>query len=129
MATTIAAYYTDELLEWANTLVFYNNEMIEFTKKFAEVIRRNSITGIAAKVEANQSLLNQLSNRFYGLHRDIQQQRAALSDNCVLVDNNQIDQETEQDQVDLRNKMQAAEKEYIELKFKCYDFLSGTLKK
>ena len=129
MATTISEYYTDELLDWNNSIVFYKNEMDEFTQKLGEVIRRNSIVGIAERVEEHQTLLNKVGDKFYRIQIEIQQQGQALKSDSTLLDNRLINTETEKRQVELRSKMQAAEKEYIDVKFTCYNFLSGTLKK
>jgi len=129
MAITISEYYTDELLDWNNSIVFYKNEMDEFTQKLGEVIRRNSIVGIAERVEEHQALLNKVGDKFYRIQIDIQQQGQALKSDSTLLDDRLINTETEKRQVELRSKMQAAEKEYIDVKFTCYNFLSGTLKK
>ena len=129
MATIIAEYYTDELIKWKNAVVFYNNEIYEFGQKLEEVIRRNSIVGIAKKVEAHQILLNQSADKFYRLQKAIQQQEAALKTDSSLIDDTLINNETEKRQTGLRLMMQAIEKEYIDVKFDCYNFLSGTLKK
>lgn len=129
MPNTIAEYYTDELVDWNNAIIFYNNEMDEFEHKLAEVISRNSIVGIAEKVEAHQSLLNKVSEKFYKLEMEIQQQEAALKTDSTLIDNALINDEIEKRQMELRSKIQAAEKEYIDIKFNCYNFLSDTLRK
>jgi len=129
MAITISEYYTDELLDWNNSIVFYKNEMDEFTQKLGEVIRRNSIVGIAERVEEHQTLLNKVGDKFYRIQIEIQQQGQALKSDSTLLDDRLINTETEKRQVELRSKMQAAEKEYIDVKFTCYNFLSGTLKK
>ncbi|QEC66255.1 hypothetical protein FRZ67_02635 [Panacibacter ginsenosidivorans] len=129
MPNTIAEYYTDELVDWNNAIVFYNNEMDEFDHKLAEVISRNSIVGIAEKVEAHQSLLNKVSEKFYKLEMEIQQQETALKTDSMLIDNASINDTIEKRQMELRSKIQAAEKEYIDIKFGCYNFLSDTLRK
>jgi len=129
MPNTIAEYYTDELLDWNKSIIFYNHEMNEFTLKLGDVIRRNSIVGIAEKVEAHQTMLNRLSEKFYKIQSEIQQQETALKTDSTFIDNTLIKNETENRQIELRRKMQSAEKEYIDVKFECYNFLSGTLKK
>jgi|SRR5665647_1991833 len=129
MPNTIAEYYTDEMVDWNDSITFYSEEMDELEQKLGEVIRRNSIVGIAEKVEVHQTLLNELSEKFYKLQIEIQQQEAALKTDSTLIDDTLINNETEKRQVELRSKMQAAEKEYIDVKFDCYNFLSGTLKK
>src|SRR5665647_1505768 len=129
MPNTIAEYYTDELLDWNKSIIFYNHEMHEFTQKLGDVIRRNSIVGIVEKVEVHQTMLNWLSEKFYKIQLEIQQQETALKTDSTFIDDTLIKNETENRQVELRRKMQSAEKEYIDIKFECYNFLSGTLKK
>ncbi len=54
MPNTIAEYYSDELADWKESIAFYTGETDELEKRLGEVIRRNSITGIAEKVEYQQ---------------------------------------------------------------------------
>lgn len=129
MPNTIAEYYTDELNEWNNAIIFHNNEINEFEHKLGEVISRNSIVGIAEKVEAHQNLLNKATEKFYKLAMEIQEQEAALKTDTALIDNTLINDDIEKRQIELRSKMQRAEKDYIDIKFDCYNFLSDTLKK
>lgn len=129
MPNNIAEFYTDELLDWNDSILFYNKEMDDFEKRLGEVVRRNSIVGIANKVEAQQNLLNLISEKFYRTQIEIQQQQASLKTDSTLLDDTQINEATEKKQNDLRRKMQAVEREYIDIKFGCYNFLSGTLKK
>ena len=67
MATTIAEYYSDELVDWNRMIAFYHHEMDEFEKKLAEVIQRNSIPNIAAKVEKEQHKLDKVAEKFHQL--------------------------------------------------------------
>lgn len=129
MPNIIAEYYTDELEDWNNSINFYNTEMDEFEQKLGEVLRRNSIEGIAEKVEDQQALLNQATDNFYKIQIEIQQQEAVLKTDSTCIDDSFINNETEKLQNEIRSKMKAAEKEYIDIKFDCYNFLSGILKK
>ena len=129
MATTISQHYTDELLDWEQSISFYNEEMDEIEQKMLDVIRRNCIVGIAKKVNDHQTLLHHLSFKFDRLQEEIKQQEAELKMDSALVDDAFINYETEKLQAELRSKMQAAEKEYIDVKFECYNFLSETFKK
>ena len=129
MATPISKYYKDELGEWNNTILFYRNELGEFGVKLSEVIRRNSIVGIAKKVEGYQMKLNNAADKFYKLQLEMQQQEASLKTDSTLIDDSLVNNEIEQRQVELRRKMHEVENEYIDVKFDCYNFLSQTLKK
>jgi len=129
MPNTIAEYFADELVDWSHTITFYEEELEILEKKLGEVLRRNSIVDIAGKVEAQQNLLNNVSEKFYRLQVEFQQQEEMLKTDSTFIDNTFINAETEKRQAEFRNKMQAVEKEYIDAKFDCYHFLSGTLKK
>lgn len=128
MATTLAQHYTDELSDWDESITFYNEEMGALNQKLVEVIRRNCIIGIAEQVEAHQIQLNALSDKFDKIQDEIQQQEAELKTDDTLIEDSLINFETEKLQTELRAEMQAAEKEYIDVKFDCYNFLTKTLK-
>ncbi len=129
MASVIAEYYTGELAEWSRLIDFYNHEMDEFEDKLGEVIQRNSIPGIAAKVEQHQDKLNAVSGAFYSLQNQMLQQKVRLLSDNTLIDDALVNEETEMKQNELRKSMQAIEKDYVDVKYACYEFLSGTLKK
>lgn len=128
MATTIAEYYIAELLDWNNAIIFYNEEMEEIEQKLAEVISRNSIVGIAEKVEFQQTLLNDVSDKFYKLQNEIQEQSGSLQSDGKLKEDALISNDYELKQFEIRQKMNIVEKDYIDKKLNCYNFLSATLK-
>jgi hypothetical protein len=125
MPNTIATYYTDELIDWNDSINFYFGEIAEFEQKLGDVIRRNSIVGIAEKVEAQQDLLNSVLNKFHNLKAAIQQQETILKTDNTFIENTFINNETEKKQNELRHQMQELEKEYIDTKYSCYNFLSA----
>jgi hypothetical protein len=129
MPNTIAEYYADELVDWSHAISFYEDELDILEKKLGEVLRRNSIVDIAGKVEGQQNLLNKVSEKFYKLKVEFEQQEEVLKTDSTFIDNTFINVDTEKRQAEFRHKMQEAEKEYIDAKFDCYHFLSGTLKK
>jgi hypothetical protein len=129
MAATIAGYFSDELVDWNRMIAFYHHEMDEFKKKLAEVIQRNSIPNIAAKVEKEQHKLDNVSEIFHQLQVKIHQQQSSLKTDSTLIDDSLIQAGIEKQQNDLRRNMQQTEKEYIDTKYACSDFLSETLRK
>jgi len=129
MSNTIAEYYKDELIDWNHAITFHDEEISELEKKLGEVIRRNGIIDIASKVEAQQKLLDQVADKFYRLQIEFQEQENVLRTDHTYIDNAFINNETEIRQAELRRKVEALEKEYISIKYDCYNFLSGTLKK
>lgn len=129
MPTTIAEYYIAELLDWNNAIIFYNEEMEEIEQKLGEIISRNSIVGIADKVETQQTSLNEVSDKFYKLQNEIQRQSASLQSDGKLKDDSLITNDYESAQFEIRQKMKMLEREYADKKIDCYNFLSEMLKK
>lgn len=129
MATLIAEYYTDELNGWGHSISSHRNEMLEMEHKLSLVIQRNTIPNIAAKVEAEQDKLNAINAKFTQLFPHMQKQEAALKKDSTWVDDKEIKTETEKLQNRLRNAMQQAEKEYVDIKYSCNSFLLNTLKR
>ena len=129
MPTTIAEYYIAELLDWNNEIIFYNEEMEEIEQKLGEIISRNSIVGIADKVEVQQTSLNEVSDKFYKLQNEIQQQSASLQSDGILKEDSLITNGYELTQFEIRQKMKMVEREYADKKIICYNFLSEMLKK
>lgn len=129
MGTILTEYFTDELIEWNRLISFNNREMSEIENKLAEVIRRNNIPHIAAKAEEQQDKLNAVAEKFRRLQSLILRQQAILKTDSTLIDDKLVDPEIQKRQNEMRHKMQQTEKEYIDAKFDCYNFLAQILGK
>jgi ABC-type phosphate transport system auxiliary subunit len=127
MAISIAEHYSDELDNWVQSLNFYNIEMDLIESKLYEIVKRNCIVGIAEKVNTYQVRLSNLSEKFDSLLETIELQEAELKIDGKLVDDFRINYETENQQTELRTKMQDLEKKYVDVKQDCNTFLSETL--
>lgn len=128
MATTIAQYYIEELEKWSYQLASYGKEMFEMENKLVEVIRRNTIPGIAAIVKQKQDKLNKISKKFDRLQIWFRKQGVTLKTDSTFLDDTLINPETEKLQNELRQLMQRSEKEYIDVKHDCSNFLSDIFK-
>jgi hypothetical protein len=127
MDRSIAEHYSDELDNWVQSLNFYSIEMDFLESKLNEIIRRNSIVGIAEKVNTYQIRLSNLSEKFDSLIEGIELQESELKIDGKLVDDFLINYETEKLQSELRTKMQGLEKKYVDVKQECNNFLTDTL--
>ena len=113
MPTNIAEYYISELLDWNNAIIFYNEEMEEIEQRLEEVINRNSIVGIADKVEVQQTLINEVSDKFYKLQNEIQEQSGILQSDGKLKDDALISNDYELQQFEIRQKMNKVERSIL----------------
>lgn len=129
MASTTVAYYTDELAKWKSLINYYNEEIHEFGVKLEEVIHRNSVPNIAAKVEIEQDKLNAISDKLDRILTHIKAQQLSLRTDGSLIDDSLVDSERRKQQDQLRKHMKILEQQYIEVKYGCYNFLLSTLKK
>jgi hypothetical protein len=80
-------------------------------------------------VEAQQIFLDEVSEKFSRLLFEFKDQEALLKKDGEFKEDNLIDPKTDDTQTDLRRKMKEMEKDYIDVKFNCANFLLGTLKK
>jgi hypothetical protein len=57
MSKDITQHYLDELENWGESIVFYTSSIEKLHEHLNQIIIRNSIVDIAAKVEVHQLLL------------------------------------------------------------------------
>ncbi len=129
MAKEKSSYYEVELTTWLSSIKFYSEQKLIIDTKLDEVIKRNSLIDIAAKVEAHQILLNEIFTKFKKIHKEIDIQFNKIKVNENLIEDDSVTIEMEDSQSELRQRISLIEKEYIDIKSYCYDFLSETLKK
>lgn len=128
MASRIAEYFTDELETWNQQILSYRREMFEMENRLAEVINRNTIPNIAELVEEQQDKLNTISIRFFQLLDQFEKQKSLLKKNSDFIEDTAMNTETEKHQNALRKFMHHSEKEYIDIKHDCSNFISDTLR-
>ena len=128
MAKTIAEHYSEELENWDQSIKFYATEMDHIESKLYEILRRNSVVGIAEKVNSYQILLGNLSEKFDSILESIEEQEAELKTDGQLLEDALINFETEKLQSELRQQMKGVEKKFITVKHDCNSFLTESLK-
>lgn len=129
MAATKAKYFINEMTDWKRTIAFYMDEVIELTAKLAELIERNSIPSLAAKVEKQQDKLNAVSKKIHRLQAKFQQQETMLITDSTLLDDSRVTTETENYQKELRHMLHDTEKEFVGVKNDCRIFLAAIYNK
>lgn len=128
MANTIAELYSDELENWDQTIKLYSTEINQLEVKLYEILTRNSVVGLAEKVDFHQVRLINLSEKFDSILETIEKQEEVLESEKKLPDYIRINMETERVQAELREKMVGLEKKFIDVKYECTKFLSNMLK-
>lgn len=129
MSNSISKQYDDELAGWKHSIEFYEETLESLGDRLAEVINRNSIVDIAAKVEVYQIIIDKVIIKLKVLEKDIEQQEKAIKEDVILIDDEMITASIKENQNLLRAKTQKTEREYIDAKHECNEFLSAILKK
>ncbi len=130
MVTTISEHFSNELAEWSHSVNFHMTDTDRLEKKLTSVIRRDNIPGIASQVESHLHQLEKISGIFQMLQYDIRDQETLLLAYKHKQEDDKLNKaDVQQKQAILRLNMQAAEKEFIDIKFGCYDFIADSLKK
>ena len=129
MSNIIAVQFTDELDDWNRQMTFKEQESVGFGAKLAEVIHRNSIPNIAAKVEVHQAKFNKLMMKFNLIRMHILDQKSMLKTSSGYIEDTMVDNGINKKQKDLKYNMQLIEEEYNNVKYACSEFLFETLKK
>lgn len=128
MPINIARHFDDELNAWNDTLHFYLTAIHVLEKNLGEIITRNSVVDIAAKVEVHQLLLDNITNKMKLLQVEISNQKLKLKIANEFISDTDISEKLDLDHAALLSQVKSLEKEFIDLKYYCNTFLSDILK-
>lgn len=129
MTSSLASYYNNELEEWKDVLNFHVQEIEEFEVWLNEVIQGNTVPNLAAQAEHFFSLFAGQRHRFETLAGQVYELQSQLVKDNEPVDDELITPSVEASQNTLRDQMLETEKGFLELKYNCHKFISGTLGK
>ena len=129
MSKKIASFYEDELNRFTLSISFYLEEILKIENSLDGIVRRNSIVGIAAKVEVHQLMLNKVSDKLKLLLDELRSFKVVLKPNGVLLKNDAITKEMENQIKIMSTSFKNTEQEYTDVKYYCNNFLDEMLKK
>lgn len=127
MTHSISAYYLSELEDWSRAVSFYEEEIEALEDKLEEIIHRNTIPNLAANTEEFLKNFQHQMVQFELLESAIREQENQLAHDDEPDEDQAILPATKMQQTTLRAEMKSAEKNFIETKYHCYEFLSGIL--
>lgn len=127
MNTPIASYYVSELDSWKASIERHFEEMNEVDEWLNEVIHYNSVPKLAAKVEHHLNQVMICRQVFDDLNDDISMLEKKMSkdekSNPAIASDAQL---SEQQKL-LRTTIYQAEKQLLEVKHACSQFLADTM--
>ncbi len=129
MPKKIAEFYNDDLSSWVHSIVFYLDEILNLEQRLEEIIRRNNIVDIAAKVEVHQLMLDKISGKLAELKLDVIKLQNDLNPEGVMISDELINEPIQLKMKLLTYNFAQLEKEYIDVKYFCNSFLTEMLKK
>lgn len=129
MSKKIAAFFNDEVFGWLQSLDFYEKENEFILKEMEDIISRNTVIHIAAKVEVHQIILSKILKKLLTLKKEIIQFKEQLTVDNQLIEDDEISDLIEQEMRLLALNFKQFEQEFIDVKYHCNLFLIDILKK
>lgn len=127
MPGSIAEFYIWELASWKETISFYSDEIDETEKWLKEILQHNTVIHLAETVEHHLNVLDIAKQSFYNLLYEIISSEEKLLEGQQPAKNEAITDMIKQKQEELRQKMQTQEKEYLNARYLCDEFLAETI--
>lgn len=117
MIKTGTDYFRDELTDWSKTLDFYRDEIPGFEYRLIELIQRNTDTERALRSESFLNEFAELHNKINLLHMEVKRLKGEQ--------NGAAHSQPVSSQDTLRENMQLVEKDFVETKYRCHQFLAS----
>ncbi len=115
-----------ELKDWSKSLAFYADELKILEGRLQEVVNKNTGESVLAPVEHYQNQYILQKEQFDQLQHDIREQKITVDKNVHNGDRS-VKVEVQEKQTLLRDKVQTAEKIFLDTKHQFYRFLAGVL--
>jgi hypothetical protein len=127
MTTSIAEYYSTELDDWKETIDFNLEKIDEVHEGLDEILRFNTVTNLAGKVEHHLNALLLCKQNFADLYSKINAFEKKIYNGQAPVANELITGAIKDQQQQLRKEMYETEMDYISVKSDCANFLADTI--
>lgn len=124
MPLSIAEYYLDEIYTWRDALIFHLEESEELREFLQEILQLNSVPGLALMAEHQLSAMFNIREVLHALRAEGERLQKALQQQQRPISNQEITPQMKQDQRNLRARMLAAEKEFLDTRYKCNEFIA-----
>lgn len=129
MPTSVSSYYVEELINWNHAINFYCNEIDELSDKLTSQLK-GCTEELKPEVSGRLAALRSMTARFSRLQVEMfTQERLFQPSDGSLLSNNLIMEKDVTSQDVLRLNVQAAEKEFIDLKYCCYQLMAALINK
>ncbi len=123
MSLEISRYFSEQLKDCNEAIYFDLGISTKLTERLEEVIKRNTIVDIAAKVEVYQKQLDVIERKLYNLEAIVKRQEKLINENLETNKNADVNNDIKLRQQLIVRKMKKTESDFIRIKFACNAFL------
>lgn len=127
MTNSIAEYYLDELNDWQTAIDLYLEAIDNSEEWLQSLLHFNSVPALAAKVEHYLNTLLLSKEHLRQIKTIILSGERILYKDHVPVDDDIVTEELRDSHRLLRKEMHRAEKEYLDTKYDCDEFLASAI--
>jgi len=127
MTNSIAEYYLNELYDWKSAIELYLEEIEDAQEWLQSILRFDSVPALSAKVERRLNQLFIARNKFSKIKSDIQSAERKLYKEQIPASNDAVTEEIRKRHKQLRSEMHETEKDYLDVKFYCNEFLESAV--
>ncbi|GAB4092561.1 hypothetical protein [Flaviaesturariibacter terrae] len=127
MAATVSEYYIHEIADWRALIGFYLEEIEEAEVLLEEVLELNTVPNLAETTEIHLRTLTAARESLLLRKRQIDQLEPSLYEKDIPVDNDHLQPALVDRMKALRKELFSSEREYLEKKYLCDDFLADTI--
>jgi hypothetical protein len=127
MTTSIAEYYLDELYDWRSAIDLYLEEIDDSEEWLQSILRFDSVPALAAKVEHHLNQLFLSKENLLKIKSSTQSSEQKFFKDQVPVGNDIVTEELKINHKKLREEMHKVEKEYLDIKYDCDEFLADAV--
>ncbi|HJW17424.1 MAG TPA: hypothetical protein VJ499_09890 [Flavisolibacter sp.] len=127
MISSIASYYIDELDEWKAAIDLRLEEVNELEEWLNQILQNNSVTQLAAKVEHYMNQLLLAAQNLEELREQLEDAEKPLYKGQAPIENELLTEQSKQHQKELRMRLYNLEKEILDIRYHCDEFLGDTI--
>lgn len=127
MTTSIAEYYLDELYDWKSAVDLYLTKVDDSEEWLRSLQDSDSVPELAAKTEHYLNQLFLSKENLSSVRSAIQSSERKLYKEQAPVSNDAVTENLKIQQRKLRQDMHRVEKDYLDVKYECDEFLANAV--
>lgn len=129
MINSISHYYLDELEGWKDSIDFYFEETEELKDLLEEILQLDTVPNLAESVDYYLGQLSSVQDKLLSIKTAMRPLVKKLSSDPSLAHSQPLTEEQRKNQKETRSNMHRMEKEYVDIKYACQEFIAQVIDK